>query len=757
MNTVQQFPVQNVQEQDEDFIDIGRLFRVVLRYKWGILGLALVITLFTGLMLMGVKPVYRASASVMLESGGANLVGVEDVYAINASHMYLVNTQFNILQSRDLVERVVRRLHLYKHPVFVEADAKQKEDDKEEGSKAPWYRYDFKSLLPQSDEPPPPEPSAEEKQESAIHAITNAIVGGLTVKPVDFSLVAHLSFESTDPKLAAQVVNAIAEEFIAHDMQVRMSGTLQATDWLNVRLDDLKSKLHTSEQALQDFRDREGLVEISGVTGLGSSELNSLVQRLDDARKKRIEAQNIKDEVQGMGKASTETLMTLPAVLQHQLIRELKREQSKMSRKVAELGKRYGPKHPKMIAARSDLTAATGGLAREVRKVVSGINREYQLAMRNEQQLQVSWEASKTEVQDFNRKEFQLRELQREVDTNRQLYEVFFTRIKSVSQTGGFEKPHARIVDRAITPGSPFKPNKKRSLILALVLGLMLGSGIAILLDVLDNTIKSPDDVQDKLRFPLLGSVPKMATDKNGGFEQFWQQPQSQYAEALRTIRTGVVLSGLDDPAKIIVVTSTVPGEGKSTIALNLGSSLGQMEKTLVIGADLRRPSLAKLCQLTPNHPGLSHFVSGTAELDACVEYLDELKIYVMPAGVIPPNPLEMLGSKKFIEGLTTLKQRFDRIVIDTPPLHPVSDALVLASYADSVIYVVKADSTSATQAKKSMASILASNEPLTGVVLNQFDIKKASKYYGSKYYKYGDYYQSDTQAIEGPETALKS
>lgn len=750
INETHQSSAQGLHKQDEDFIDIGRLFRVVLRYKWGILGLALVITLFTGLMLMNVKPVYRASASVMLESGGANLVGVEDVYAINASHMYLVNTQFNILQSRDLVERVVRRLSLHKHPVFVAADAEQKEQEKNKANKAPWYRFDFKSLLPQRDEPPAPELTAEEKQESAIHSITNAIIGGLTVKPVDFSLIANLSFESTDPKLAAQVVNAIAEEFIAHDLKVRMSGTLQATDWLNVRLEDLKSKLHVSEQALQDFRDREGLVEISGVTGLGNSELNSLVKRLDDARKVRLEAQNIKDEVQGMGKASIDTLMTLPAVLQHQLIRDLKREQSDVVRKVAELGKRYGAKHPKMIAARSDLAAATGALAREVRKVVSGINREYQLALRNEQQLQANWEASKNQMQGFNRKEFELRELQREVNTNRELYEVFFTRIKSVSQTGGFEKPHARIVDRAITPGSPFKPNKKRSLILALVLGLMLGSGIAILLDVLDNTIKSPDDVQDKLRFPLLGSVPKMATDKKGNFEQFWQQPQSQFSEALRTIRTGVVLSGLDDPAKTIVVTSTVPGEGKSTIALNLGSALGQMEKTLVIGADLRRPSLAKLCQLTPNHPGLSHFVSGAAELDACVEYLDELKIFVMPAGVIPPNPLEMLGAKKFIEGLEVLKQRFDRIVIDTPPLHPVSDALVLASYADSVIYVVKADSTSATQVKKSMASILASNEPLTGVVLNQFDITKASKYYGSKYYKYGDYYQSDTQVPEG-------
>jgi capsular exopolysaccharide synthesis family protein len=749
-NSIHQPTSQNMHEADDDFVDIGRLFRVVMRYKWGILGLALAITVLTGLVVMDIKPVYRASASVMLESGGANLVGVEDVYAVNANQIYLVNTQFDILQSRGLIERVVRKLQLYKHPVFTEVEKRKDNVEKEKANTTPWYSFDFKTLLPLSEEAPPRPLTVQEKQERAIQAITNAIVSGLKVTPVQYSLIADLSFDSTDPKLAAQILNAIVDEFISNDLRVRLSGTVQATDWLNVRLEDLKAKLHSSEQALQRFRDREGLVEIEGVTGLGSSELESLSQRLELAQKARIEAQNIKQEVQGMGKATLEQLMTLPAVLQHPLIGELKREQSAMGRKVAELGKRYGSKHPKMIAARSDLSTATRELSTEVRKVVSGISREYQLALRNEQELEASWRARKNEVQDFNRKEFELQALQREVETNRQLYEVFFTRIKGVSETGGFEKPHARIVDRAMPPSSPFKPNKKLILILAMVLGIMLGCGIAILLDVLDNTIKSPDDVQDKLHYPLLGSVPKMSVDKKGDFEQFWQKPQSQFAEALRTIRTGVVLSGLDDPAKVIVVTSTVPGEGKSTTALNLGSALGQMENTLVIGGDLRRPSLAKKCKLTLNHPGLSHFVSGTAELDDCIEHLPELKIHVMPAGIIPPNPLEMLSSKKFISALEILKQRFDRIVIDSAPLHPVSDALVLASYADSVIYVVKADSTSVTLVKKGIASIVASNEPLTGVVLNQFDTSKANKYYyGSKYYKYGDYYQSDEQQSE--------
>lgn len=736
--------MRDVREADDDLIDIGRIYRVVMHRKWGILGLALAITLLTGLVVSAMEPVYRASAAIMLESQEANLVGVEDVYSVGASQQYLINTQFDILQSRDLAERVVRKLQLHKHPVFIAAEAEKKE--------IPWYRIEalsglktqIKALLPGDNQELPPLISEEQQHEATIQSITNAITAELTVEPVDFSLIAHLGFESTDPKLAAQIVNAIGREFIDGDLEVRLSGTVEATEWLNFRLEDLRAKLHVSEQALQDFRDREGLVDVAGVTGLGSSELQTLAQRLEDARKARIEALNIKEEVQDMRNASSEELMTVPAVLEHQLIGVLKREQSSQERRMAELGKRYGPKHPKMIAARSDLDTASRALELEVRKVVSGISREYELARRNESELQANWESSKTQVQDFNRKEFELRGLQREVDTNRELYDVFFTRIKNVSQTGGFEKPHARIIDKAIPPSSPFKPNLKLSVIVALVLGIMLGCGIAILLDVLDNTIKTLDDVPDKLGFPLLGNLPRMETNRKGEFAQFWQQPKGQYAEALRTIRTGLVLSGLDDPARVVVVTSTLPGEGKSTIALNLGAALGQMENVLVIGGDLRRPSLASRCALAPNHPGLSHFVSGTAKLDDCIQLQKELNAYVMPAGVIPPNPLEMLSSKKFAQALSDLRERFDRIIIDSAPLQLVSDAMVLASYADSVIYVVKADATPASQAKKGIDAIVASNEPLTGIVLNQFDAKKASKYdHGGSYYHYKDYYQS--------------
>jgi capsular exopolysaccharide synthesis family protein len=726
---------------DDDFIDLGRLLRAVLRHKWGILGFAFAITLVSGLFVYSMEPVYSASASIVLESQQANVVNVEEIYTYDTYDYNYSQTQYEILKSRSLAERVVRRLQLHRHPHF----AKDESDDSEE---SPWYAIDLKALLPAREKEPPIQYTQEELDEMAIQNLTGAIAGGLQISPVEYSYVVYLSYESTDPRLAAQIVNAIAEEFIASNLEIRLEGTLQATDWLDERLSILAQNLSASEQALQDFRDREGLVSVEGVTGLGGSELQILSQRLQEAQRARIEAENIKAEVQGLANASIEDLLTIPAVLQHQVIRDIKREQSSAERRVAELGKRYGSRHPKMIAAESDLKQANTDLAQEVRKVVSGISREYEIAQRNEQQLQADWEARKSEMQDFNRTEFRLQELQREVETNRQLYDIFFTRIKSVSETGGFEKPHARIVDRAMVPDWPVKPNKRLSITLAFILGAMLGCGIAVLLDTLDNTIKSPDDVSDKLNTPLLGFIPVQDLDGAGEFKQFWENPQGLYAEAIRTIRTGVVLSSLNNPAKVIVITSTVPGEGKSTTALNLGSAMGQMERTLVIGADLRRPSLAKKCNLEANHNGLSHFVAGTAPLEKCIEHLPSLNLDVMPAGIIPPNPLEMISSSRFIDALAELRDRYDRIVIDSAPVQAVSDALILSSYADAVIYVVKADATPATAVQKGIASILGSNEPLAGVVLNHFNAKRASGYrYGVGYDQYGDYYQAEEKS----------
>ncbi|PLW68324.1 GumC family protein [Pseudohalioglobus lutimaris] len=716
---------------DDEFIDLGQILRAILRYKWGIAGLALTVTVAVGFYVYSLEPIYRAGGSLQLMSAERDVMSVEDYYGTGQYGYDYFQTQFEILKARSLAENVVRKLELHKHPYFL-PDPKVEEEPG-------WFDFDFslQTLLPAAQKEVPEQLSEAELEEQAIKNVTNAVAGSLSVAPVEFSHLAYVSLEMSDPQLAARVVNALMEAFIASDLEQRLSGTVQATGWLDERLGHLREQLRLSELALQEFRDAEGLVSVDGETTLGGSELQLLSQRLEDARRARIEAQNIMEDVQGMVDASTEQLMTIPAVLQHQLIRDLKKTQSGAERKVAELRKRYGEKHPQMIAARSDLAEADRDLAREVRKVVSGIEREYDLALRNEQQLQATWESSKSDLQEFNRIEFRLQELQREVDTSRQLYDIFLARVKSLSETGGFERPHARIVDRATVPDSPVKPNKRLSLMLALFLSTMFGCAVAYLLELLDNTVKTPEDVAEKLNVPLLGALPKMDTGRGAKPANLWQQPQGVFAEAVRTVRTSVVLGSLDTPAQVIVVTSTLPEEGKSSTVLNLGAAFAQMEKTLVIGADLRRPSLALKCKLAANHKGLSHYVSGAASLEECIEPVAGMGMDVMPAGLIPPNPLEMLGSKRFADALDALRRNYDRIIIDSAPTQPVSDALVLASLADAVIYVVKADSTSTHEVQKGVAALQANNAPLAGVVLNQLDMKGAGKDYYNYAYDY--------------------
>ena len=717
--------------QDDDSIDLGALLRGVWRFKWGVLGLAFSVALIAGLVVFAMQPIYEGTATLELETDNANLVGIEEIYELaGGGQREYVTTQMEILQSRDVAERVVTKLRLHEHPVY-QPDALSW-----------WQSIDFSALLPASRQVPPEQLTPEAREAQRINAVTTAVMENVSVQPVRNSRLAVVNFESTSPALAAQVANALVTEFINRDLQNRLSGTTQATGWLEDRLGSLRRELSIAERALQDFRVREGLVDVEGKTSLGSNELTLLNTRLEEARRTRIAAQNIRDEVQTLGgtvRARVDDLMSIPAVLNHMLVRDVKLEQNAARRDLAELSKTYGLKHPKIIAATQRLESADRNLVTEVRKVVSGIEREYDFAARSEAQLTEDWEARRLEVQDFNRKEFELRALQRDVDTNRELLDVFFARLKAVNETGGFEQPHARMVDRAMVPVSPVAPNKQLTILLALILGGGLGCGIAIVLHRLDNAIRTPDDVAERLHAPLLGTLPKVegadVDDIEDRIQASWEKAGSGFSEAMRTIRTGIVLSSLDTPAKVIVVTSSVPGEGKSTAAVHIAQAFGQMERTLLIGADLRRPSLARRLSLDKNTRGLSHLVAGTASIDESVTALPERGFDVVPSGVIPPNPLELISSTKFLEVLEEFKTRYDRVIVDSAPVGLVSDGLILASYADSVIFVVKADSTPATVAQRNLANIIASNEPLAGVVLNMFDPNASSGYYGRDRY----------------------
>ena len=393
-----------------------------------------------------------------------------------------------------------------------------------------------------------------------------------------------------------------------------------------------------------------------------------------------------------------------------------------------------------MVAAQSDLTAATASLRAQVEQVVAGIERTYQLAVANENSLEASFNSNRDKIQDISRKEFELRELQREVDGNRALYDTFMTRLKETVATSNMDSATARIVDLAIVPTIPVAPKKALIVALAAILAGMVAVGLTLLLDALNNTFKSSEDIESRLNLPVFGILPLLKkVERSVLAHMFANNTNPGYSEAVRTIRTGVSLSSVEHPHKVIVVTSAIPGEGKSTVSCNLAYAFSRMEKVLLIDADLRRPTLSKNFDFPVGSPGLANLIAGNATLTECIKHVDGVDMIC--AGTVPPNPLELISSVHFSKLLEALEARYAHIIIDSPPTQAVSDAVVLANSADSVLYVIKSATTPIPVVEKGIGQLLQNNVLVSGVVLNQVDFKKAKKYgylYGYQYDHYG-------------------
>jgi succinoglycan biosynthesis transport protein ExoP len=723
---------------DEEVIDVRRLWRVV-RQSWrSIFGLCLVVSLLATLWVMRIAPVYRASTTIMIESQAPKTISIEEVYGPPKATYDYLQTQFDIIKNRDIAELVANELDLWNNPYFAPPRAKEGEEIEERSGLG--IREWISGLVSSASDRQAPIIDAEERRKAAV---IGGILGPLSVEPVEYTQLVVVSFEATDRQLAAEVVNTLARVYIQSQMDAKLQSTQEARSWLGSRLEDLKANLDASQQALQQFRDQENILDVAGGQTLGAQELNELTTRLGDARRARVEAENIYRELGGSANYSVNQLMNMPVVLKHPLVQSLAQSHTEAQQDVTNLARRYGPEHPKMIAANARVESVQAELKPQVLQVANGIEKEYRLAQRNEQNLIQELAALKQDVAIMNRKEFRLRELEQRVDTDQRLYDMFFNRAKETSETVGFQTAHARVVEKAVAPISPIKPDKRRTVMMAFLLSGLLGVGLSILRDFLDNTLRTPEDVLEKLKAPLLGALPALKLKKGhvGPYLGYLEDVQSGFSEAVRSIRTGLVLSGLQQPHKITVVTSTNPGEGKSTVAINLAVALAQMETVLLIDADLRRPSIAAAFALPSDTPGLSNVLAQSEKLEDCLQKI-EAGFDVLPAGIVPGNPQEMLSTTGFKQMVTHLSEHYDRIIIDSAPVNAVSDSLILATLADSLVYVVKADVTPQKLALNNIALIKHNHLPLTGVVLNRMDIKKQDSYgkdgYYKNYYGYG-------------------
>ena len=718
---------------EDDTLDLVRYWRAINRVKWRLMLLVLLVGVLATLIAFSLKPVYRGTTTILVEQNKPKIVSFEEVYNM-ASGMSreFYQTQLEILKSRQMVARLVSDLKPADHPLF----APRQQDP------PVWRQWAPEGFLDAAG-------PAALKGEATTQSVIQAVQRGLDIQLVRNSALIRIGFRSTDRALAARVPNRLAELFIDSDLEARMKMTERATSFLNSQTAELRKRLQESEAALQSFRERERIIDVKGVSLAGASkQLEGLTAALIEARRKRAEAENVYNQITATKKSgSGDSLESLSAIQRHPQFMSAKDRESEADKRRAEASKRFGKAHPKMVAAEAEYKAAREALNRGISAVAQSVEREYALARANEASVERALATAKGDIQSLNRKEFGIAALERDVSNNRQLYEMFIQRFKETNISGEIRSAIARVVDPAIVPEGPYGPNKQLIVGLSTLGALLLAMALALLVERLNNTIKSSQDVETKLGIPLLGIVQKAHAGRGKSIERaFLDDPQTSFSEAIRSLRSAVMLSSLDNPKKVVAVTSAVPSEGKTTIATNLAYSLGQLKKTLLIDADMRRPRIGQMLGIKQPLPGLSELCAGEAKLDVCIYQVRDTNVFVIPAGKLPPNPQEMLASNRFAEVLKQLCAQYEIIVIDTPPVQLVSDVLVLPSVVSEVVFVVKADETPYPLARGAIRKLLRANAPVIGAVLNMLDIVKADKYegeysgYGRRYHgkKYG-------------------
>ena len=716
---------------DEGKLELLEYWHAVVKRKWAILAATLVAGIISTVIVGSLTPVYSSTVKVLIEQNKTRVLKIEEVYGVSNSRENFL-TQAEIIKSTEVARRVASELRLWEHPEF---DPRQA---------SPGIRDQIKGFLGIV------EPEVEWTEDKLRDHAAGMLSERITVVPVGYTNILSINVEAQDEKLVVQLANSVANAYINADRDARFKVTQQANAWLQERTQSLREALLASERALQDYREKHGLVNLSDsaqtMVGQQISEANS---KLFEAKARRIEAEGAYEQVKAIKDGD---YLSVPAVMRNPTVVAARQQESAAALKVAELQQRYGAEHVRMVQAQSELKAARESLSKQVQTVVAGMAREYESARATERALEAALNSARGAVQSVNRQEFQLTALQRDVAANKQIFDMFVSRAKETNEESDLQSAVGRVLDPAAI-AVLVKPKKAKLILLFIIAGMMLGVVVSVTLDKLDNTVKGIEDAEKRFQQPVLSALPELSAEDSGkSMTLFIEQPQSHLAEAIRTARTGVLLSNIDASSRVIVVTSSVPGEGKTTVCSNLALAHAQTKRTLLIDADMRRPQVGKRLGLPPEARGLSSLVAGTARLEDCIHAITGSQLAVMPVGDIPPNPLELLLSQRFRETLAELASIYEVIIIDTPPVELVSDALVLSPMATGTIFVVRAMETPYPLARKGLVRIQRAGGKMLGVMLNHLDYTKARSYYGeySGYSQYGyqSYgYESKTQS----------
>jgi capsular exopolysaccharide synthesis family protein len=707
-----------------ELVDFGQYWRTIKRAKWGIIALTLLGLIIGGFIASLSVPEYKATTKILADPRTPNADRSEQSIATALVFLYY-QTQYEIIKSRNIAEVVVEKLNLvekYKKELTVPKEPSIKDKliayikPNNKAEKTPLTDIQIKIML------------ASEIQKKVI------VSGGKKSK------IINISYTSSDPQEAAKIINALSEAYIQFGLASRLDGVKNTEAWLSDQSSQLKTKLLNSESMLSAYRSQQGLVDTEQQQKLANTQLQSLNSELIRAQTSLSSAEEQYFAVKDATPGSNE-FYSLGPVLDNRTTNDLVKIEAELSKRVNELFDRYGEKHPKMIAARSELKSTRGSLENEVNKVVLNIEKNYKLAQYQVENIEKLIETSRKGIQALQTKNFSLVSLEREVENNRRIYENFQVSLMEASGKSEFNSSNVHIIDQAIAPTSPFKPNMKLIVILGGILGLFFAVILAFVREALDNTFKTPDVAEEKLKLPNLGITPIVKGNKKTikPEKHYFEDSLSPFSESINTIRTGLLFSDIDNPPKTILVTSSKGNEGKTTLATNLAAAYSQLGKTLLLEVDLRKPSIAERLNIA-SKVGLTDLLSGVASSPKdIVTKVNGENFNVITCGTKARNPLEILSSEKFEQTLQSLKTHYEYIILDGPPTLPVSDACILSNKVDGVIFAIKAQETNIKVSKEAVKRLQNLNSNIIGTVLTSVELNKIS-YYGEQFYS-GEYY----------------
>jgi capsular exopolysaccharide synthesis family protein len=724
--------------------DIHVLDRLNVLYKYRHIAISVLLLVLLGSLLKTytTTPMYRAQARIEIQdertaTEGVNTTGRPEYYQDPEPYY---QTQYRILTGRELARRVVSKLHLESVPEFNGTGPTPTRVSQILATMRAQILTPLHALLG-APSPSAPAPLTGQPDQAAL---TSGFLSRVSVEPVKNSHLVDVSFVSADPQFAKHAVDTLAEEYVQQNLELRRQNMAKSLEWLSQELVKQQNKVEDSERALAQYREDQNALSLEDRQNIVVARLNQLNDAATRAKTNRVQKESLYNQIKSLD--ASVPADTIPAILQNSYIQSMKTRLADLQREKSTLMERYGEKYPDVIKVNANIQDATRQLQLEVSKAVAAIRNDYQSAVAEERTLAGALEEQKAAAMDLSRKSVSYTVLQREAHSNRQVYEALLQREKELQVMANSRGNNVRLMDQALPPGAPFTPDPGRNLMVAMMAGLALAVGIVLGVDYLDDTIKTPEDVTNKLKMPFLGLVPKIEDD--GQLVLSTQVPH-EFGEAFRSLRTSLVFSNSSEATRVVMVTSAQPLEGKTTTACNLAIALAfGGARVLLIDADMRRPGVHRILGLH-NGLGLSHLLTGQAKPRQAIQKLDNPSLWVMSAGMIPPNPSELLASER-MQALIKNAQNgpFDWIIVDTPPVLAVTDAVILSPLASGVAFVIGSEMTRRRLSERALETLMTGKPRNVGVVLNRVDLAR-NKYYYSRYYgyKHKSYYATSSAA----------